>query len=99
MTVSVVINGQGAIKSIGFAHEANAAKLARLGFNPSQIEDVDTLKCLAAAFIHQCQQMQQRASTPPTTEHPEPKRELAVAITLQQQAVMMAVAAATAHLA
>lgn len=97
MTVSVVINGHGNAKSLGFAHEDAAAKLVRLGFNPSTLEDVDTLKCLAAAFVYKCQQLQDSLTQEPGKPHPG--RELAVAVTLMQQASMMAVAAVTAHLA
>lgn len=70
-----------------------AEKLARFTFNPSGQGDVTRLKAIAAAFITECEIVQ--GSNP---SHPNAAREAAVAITLMQQAVMMAVAAATYHL-
>lgn len=70
-----------------------AEKLARFTFNPSGQGDVTRLKAIAAAFITECQLVQGQ-----NPGHPNAAREAAAAITLMQQAVMMAVAAATYHL-
>ena len=72
-------------------HVSNSAmKLVRLGFNPSQREDVAILKSLAAAFISACEEVRDRGG--------DGAREAALAITQAQTASMFAVAAATADL-
>lgn len=70
-----------------------AEKLARFSFNPSGQGDVTRLKAIAAAFITECQLVQGQ-----NPAHPNAAREAAAAITLMQQAAMMAVGAATYHL-
>jgi hypothetical protein len=68
----------------------SAAKLVRMGFNPSTLHTVDTLKAIAAAFVSECEAI--RDAQGPGA------REAAIAITDMQKTSMMAVAAATAHL-
>ena len=66
----------------------DAAKEAiRLGFNPSTLPNVDALKCLAAAFISECDRI--------SAEVPDGGRSLAVAKTNMQTASMWAVLGAT----
>ncbi|ETX26496.1 DUF7681 family protein [Roseivivax isoporae] len=67
-----------------------AAALVRMGFNPSTLHTVDTIKALAAALVSECEAI--RDAKGPGA------REAAIAITDVQKASMMAVAAATAHL-
>ena len=67
-----------------------AADLVRMGFNPSQMPQVDRLKALAAAFVSECEAMRDARG--------KGAREAAIAITEMQGASMFAVAAATADL-
>lgn len=68
----------------------SAAKLVRMGFNPSRLEPVDRIKALAAALVSECEAIRDAGG--------EGAREAAIAITETQKASMMAVAAATADL-
>ncbi|RJE87948.1 Acb2/Tad1 domain-containing protein [Paracoccus onubensis] len=75
----------------GETHISNsAAKLVRMGFNPSRLEPVDRIKALAAALISECEAIRDQKG--------EGAREAAIAITDVQKSSMMAVAAATAYL-
>jgi hypothetical protein len=93
MTTSVqIIHPDASHQSIPLVVKDEAAKLVRMKFNPSGMSAVNDLKAIGGAFITLCQEIQR-------TGTPEAKREAAAAITLMQQASMMAVAAATNHLA
>ncbi len=67
-----------------------AAKLVRMGFNPSRLEPVDRIKALAAAMISECEAIREAGGSG--------AREASIAITEIQGASMFAVAAATADL-
>lgn len=69
----------------------SAAKLVRMGFNPSALPQVDRIKALAAALVSELEGMRDDRAHPGG-------REAAIAITDIQKASMMAVAAATAGL-
>ena len=64
-----------------------AKEAVRIGFNPSQIERVNRLKAIAAAFISECEDGQRGSGAA--------AREYAVAITNMQTASMWGVLAAT----
>lgn len=68
----------------------SAAKLVRMGFNPSRLEPVDRIKALAAAMISECEAIRETGGAG--------AREASIAITEIQGASMFAVAAATADL-
>lgn len=67
-----------------------AAKLVRMGFNPSRLEPVDRIKALAAALVSECEAIHEAGGSG--------AREASIAITEIQGASMFAVAAATADL-
>lgn len=78
----VIINN-GALTGVQIDISQEAAEAVRMGFNPSTRPDVDKLKALGAAFISLCDQIGK-------------SRELSVAKTEAETAVMWAVKAATA---
>lgn len=85
-----VIVNTGAAQGVEVPVSTSAMGLVRLGFNPSQLTQVDVIKSLAAALISECEKLRD--------EKGKGAREAAIAITEVQTASMFAVAAATADL-
>ncbi|MDR6266556.1 hypothetical protein [Roseobacter sp. N2S] len=85
----VIINS-GPVMGVNAPINTSAMDIVRLRFNPSNLEQVDCIKSLAAALISQCEAIRD-AGGPGA-------REAAKAITDVQSASMFAVAAATAGL-
>lgn len=79
----VVLN-TGACNGVEVPVSSEAMKMVRMGFNPSQLPQVDRIKSLAAALISELENVG--------------GREGSIAITQVQTASMFGVAAATAHL-
>lgn len=79
--MTVTVNGK------EIAISASADELIRRKFNPSNFDNVATLKALAAAFLSECDRI--------AGEVPDSGRSLAVAKTNMQTASMWAVLGAT----
>lgn len=88
MTLSVHISAPSTLShSISMRDDDPALQAIRFSFNPSGEPDVMILKALAAAFIRECQRIQQ--------DRPSVGREMAVAITNMQTASMWGVLGVT----
>jgi len=85
----VVIN-TAALDGVTTPISDSAAKIVRMGFNPSSFPEVDRIKSLTAALVSECEAIRDEGG--------EGAREASIAITQLQRASMFAVAAATSKL-